>query len=205
MDPAPQPMLIEWFRTEPRLSLHGAILPAILCASFGWLLLALSGPMFTARPPHRMLSPRSTLPSVAIVDEQGDPFAATARPAREQAMALSGTLLVMVSPLLLVYRLRRRGRGETAELLLRSDALVHREGGDETLLPWGDLEEVRSTADAERPQIELVRHDGTELVIEARFVGASAAEIAARIRAIRGRALFGLLEPSSWPERSQDD
>ncbi len=194
--------MLEWFRTEPRPSVHAALLPAILFATFGWLLLSLAGRMIAASP-DRVAAPSITAPTEAIVDAEGERAAVRRVPPLERALLLAGTLIVMVSPLLLVYRLQWRSRVGCMELLLRTDALVLREAGEEIVVRWDELEEARLGLPAGAPaKITLARHDGSELELEARFTGITPDELARRIRAVRGRALFGLLEPPAWPERT---
>jgi hypothetical protein len=197
--------VVEWFRMEPRSGLRGVLLPAVLCATFGWLLLSLAGRMISARSPYLTAPLRSTLPSAAVVDAQGNSMHAGTTTNAERATMLGGTLLVMLSPVALVARLRRRSRAPVTELLLRTDALVLRQAGEEVTLPWDQLEEARLEREPrdKSAKITLARHDGSELELEARYVGITPDELLLRIRAIRGRALFGLLEPPAWPERAR--
>ncbi len=201
----PGSRIVEWFRAEPRPSLHVALLPAILCATIGWLLLSVAGRMIASRPPHFVGPVRATLPAAAIVDATGAPAEAVVVEPAERVAVVFGTFLVLMSPLALVVRLRARGRASVVELLLRTDALVVRDARAETAIAWDELEEARLDRGAEGgdARITLARHDGTELGLDARFPEITPEELVLRIRAVRGRALFGLLEPPAWPERAR--
>lgn len=193
--------VLEWFRADSRPRLYAAILQAIFCATLGWLLLSLAGSLGAARPPRLGSPPRTTLPVQAIVDADGEPVAPRGLRDTDRSMLFLGTLLVMLSPVALVYRLQRQSRAGLPELLVRTDGLVLREGTAETVVPWDELEDARLARRlGAPPTITLERRDGTELELEARFAGITPEELTLRIRAVRGRALFGLLETPAWPE-----
>jgi hypothetical protein len=197
---APPGRVVEWFRSGLRRKIAAAVVPALLCATLGWLLLMLGSALVRSRCPETALVHHPAFPAAAVVDAEGHPAMAVELLPVEQALLGGGLVTALVSPLLLVHLLSRRGRRRESELLLRTDGLSLRSGDDSIWVTWDEIEEV-----VHRPEqrgVALVLHDGTEVVLDARFEGVDGAELTRRIRSVRSRALFGLLAPEPWPERT---
>jgi hypothetical protein len=196
--------VVEWFRTGLRRRIASAVIPALVAATLGWLLLVLGARLIGARAPEATMLRRATLPAAAVVDADGHPAAPIAPSPLELMLLLGGGCMAMASPFFLVFRLFRKGASSEAELLLRTDGLVLRAGEEETTVPWEEVEEVihRPRPGTRAEDVLLVRHDGTEVVLDADFDGVDASQLVLRIRSVRNRALFGLLEPQTWPERA---
>jgi hypothetical protein len=196
--------VVEWFRTDLRRGFLAAIAPALICACVGWFFVVLGSRMVTSRLPAAGLGRGPTLPVAAMVDGDGRPLDALELQPVEGGLLGLGALLAIASPFLLAHRLLRRWRTDECELLLRTDGLVLRSGEEETTVPWDEVEEVvhRPKPEGKGGDVLLVRHDGTEVLLDAPFDGVEPPDLVRRIRSVRNRALFGFLEAEPWPERA---
>lgn len=101
-----------------------------------------------------------------------------------------GFLLIVSGPGTAIWGLRRTWRNESF-LLLRTDALVHRDDGRTRIVPWDDVAKVEVSVDP--VGLRLVMRDGDEETIEGRYAGLGSAELAKQLDDIRRKATFGLL------------
>jgi len=191
---------IEGYRAAPRGGFLRILLPALLASTFGYLTVAgasVLGEQDEVASPVRI---GSTLPRAAVVDAAGDPYFDAPVPLGAYALTVVGGLFVLLGPILLIRHLS--GRGEEAHLSLCRSALVLHEHDHDTTVPWADVCEVRAAPGEDGTDIvTLTRHDGSEVRLTVAFAGISPRALAERIRAVRGRALFGLLDDAARPER----
>ncbi len=101
-----------------------------------------------------------------------------------------GLLLVVSGPGVAIWGLRRSWKDD-AFLLLRVDALIHRENGETLQVPWDDVERVE-WSDAP-PGVRLKMRSGAPILIPEAFAGVSGPALAQQLEDIRRKASFGLL------------
>jgi hypothetical protein len=107
-------------------------------------------------------------------------------------LVLAGVLLTIAGPLYAVIAFQRV-LGDERFVALRSDGVLYSDGVAETLVRWEDLEDA-CCEDAETAVV--LRIAGAEpLVLNARFGGIGAVELAARIKAVQRKALMNILTP----------
>lgn len=85
----------------------------------------------------------------------------------------------------------RRALLEESYLALRHDGALFVQGEIERFVAWDDLEDVRW--DAPTNALLFVGHDGEAVPLVARFNDVTNEELAKRVRALRRRAVHGLL------------
>jgi hypothetical protein len=193
---------LEGYRAAPRGGFLRILLPGLIASTLGYLTIA--GASVLGQHGERASAIRigSTLPRAAVVDEAGHPYFDAPVPLAAYALTVLGGLIVLAGPVLLVRRLRGRGDDEEAELSLCRGALVFRDHEGQTTVPWAEVREVRAEpGDDGAEVVTLTRHDGSEVRLTVAFAGIGTQALAARIRAVRGRALFGLLDDAARPER----
>lgn len=108
------------------------------------------------------------------------------------AWTLIGFALVVGCGLFAVLGLRRV-LSEESYLALRVDGVLFQSGERRRFARWDDVEDV--THDPERDALVLaLRGEETPWALDARFAGASNAEIAKKALTVRRRALFGMYD-----------
>ncbi len=101
-----------------------------------------------------------------------------------------GLLLVISGPGVSIWGLRRSWKDDSF-LLLRVDALIHRENGETLEVPWDEVERVEwSDAPA---GVRLKMRSGAPILIPKAFAGVSGPALAKQLEDIRRKASFGLL------------
>ncbi len=93
----------------------------------------------------------------------------------------------------------RRLLAEESYLALRHDGALFVHGDEERFVSWDDVEDVRW--DAGSDALLFVAHDGEAVPLVARFADMPNEELAKRARAVRRRAIFGLLGGGAGSER----
>jgi hypothetical protein len=105
--------------------------------------------------------------------------------------AVAGFVLVASGAIFTMIGMQRILRDDTY-LALRTDGVVIRIEGRETLVPWDELSEARW--DSARVELVLERSDGTALSIAQRFARATGPELCARIAQTKRRVAMNMLD-----------
>ena len=85
----------------------------------------------------------------------------------------------------------KRALAEESYLALRHDGALFVHGETERFVAWDDLEDVRW--DAASNALLFIGHDGVPVPLVARFADVTNEDLAQRVRAVRRRAVHGLL------------
>lgn len=172
------PKVVAGFQRDVRTRLVVALAPGALAWGIGATLLLFGLDPYIARGPTRFTH-RSTLHIEGPLPEE--------RP--NTLLVGAGALLCLVSPFVFAFGLRR-SLDNDHYLLFRTDGLVRRTEGVLEVLLWDDIEDA-SVDDAGRIVVRL--RDDEFFVIDERFIGVTSAELAAKIREVRRKAVWGLL------------
>ncbi len=177
-----EPPIVEWYR----LDASRAILRTLVLGASIMLL----GSLVSA---WGLLSSRGSIPH-PFLGHRGAVMAAEAATERSPLLEIS-TGLVALGCLLgggftAIVGLKR-ALSEECYLALRHDGALFVSGDTERFVAWDDLEDV--TWDARSDALLFVGHDGESVPLVARFADVTNEELAKRARAVRRRAVHGLL------------
>jgi hypothetical protein len=210
----PGPPIVEWFR----LDASGRIVRSLALGAGIMLLgsLVSAGALLASRGalPHPMIgSRRDVLVGDPAIDPHTGRAAGEARgpdvvprsPILELTTGLFAFACLLGGGLTAILGLRRV-LSEESYLALRHDGALFVHGEEERFVAWEDVEDVRW--DAGTDALLFVSHDGEAVPLHARFADIANEEVARRARAVRRRAVFGLLRgrrsPSTPPVPEED-
>lgn len=177
--------VVDGYRLDVSRRLVAALLPGAFAAMLGAVLLLIGIQPLAAREPERFLYRRPTFQPYHPAGEVQHYMTP-----REQTLAFGGAMLLLLSPFVLGFGLRRLLVVEDF-LVLRTDGLLRQAGTNSELVRWDDVEEVRY--DEATDSVRLALRDGGEHVIRDRFTGLDQKELAKRVAEVRRKALFRLL------------
>jgi hypothetical protein len=163
-----EPPIVEWYR----LDASRAILRTLVLGASIMLL----GSLVSA---WGLLSSRGSIPH-PFLGHRGAVMAAEAATERSPLLEISTGLVGL-----------KRALSEECYLALRHDGALFVSGDTERFVAWDDLEDV--TWDARSDALLFVGHDGESVPLVARFADVTNEELAKRARAVRRRAVHGLL------------
>lgn len=106
------------------------------------------------------------------------------------ALFFVGIAFVAGGPLFSIFGLRRL-MNDDAYIALRTDGLLVNLPDHEELVPWTDVSEVLFDPPSQR--IALAREGAAPVFVSGRMAGITPAALAARIKDVHRKALFGLL------------
>jgi len=181
-----EPSIVEWYRIDASRRIVGT-----LAIGAGIMLL---GSLVSAMG---LLVSRGNLPHPLVASRRGPVAYVEAAPGQSPVLEIA-TGLVALGCLLgggvtAIIGLRR-ALEEESYLALRRDGALFVTGDTERFVAWDDVEDVRW--DAPTDALLFVSHDGEAVPLVARFSDVGNEELAKRARAVRRRAVHGLLGPS---------
>jgi hypothetical protein len=205
--------IVEWFRLDASRRIVRSLALGAGIMLLGSIVSAAGLLMSRGSLPHPVLAARR---DALASDPAIDPRTGSARDAAAGARASAGPspVLELTTGLLALACLvgggltailgLRRVLAEESYLALRHDGALFVHGDEERFVAWDDVEDVRW--DASTDALLFVSHDGEAVPLVARFADVANEEIARRARAVRRRAVFGLLAaPRPEPTSSFED
>jgi hypothetical protein len=173
------PKVVAGYQRDVRSRLVLALMPGALAWGIGATTLLFGLEPWLAHDPARYVRHRATFHAETAVT----------RGAAPSALVGIGAVLCLLSPFVFALGLRS-SLDNDHYLLFRTDGLAHRVRGTLEIFEWDDIDDA--SVDGEG---HLVIHmqDETFHVIEERFIGASAQDLASKVREIRRKAVWGLL------------
>lgn len=178
-----EPRVIDGYKRDTRARFLRAMVPGIVCALLGALLLHTATRSMVRRDPASLFASRPTSQIVR-------PAPPAETPQGESVLFMLGTLLCLASPIVMALSLRRTVDADDY-LLLRTDGLVHQSGGRALLFPWDEVDAIRF--EESTSSLVVVMLDGAEFPITERYLGAAPRELATRVADFRRKAMWNLL------------
>lgn len=202
--------IVEWFRLDASRRIVRSLALGASIMLLGSIVSAAGLVMSRGSLPHPVVAARrdSLARDPAIDPHTGATISgpgAASRPAGASPLLELTTGLVALGCLvgggLTAILGLRRVLAEESYLALRHDGALFVHGDEERFVAWEDVEDVRW--DASTDALLFVSHDGEAVPLVARFADVANEEIAKRARAVRRRAVFGLL-PRRAPRPEPD-
>lgn len=164
-DPAPEPLIIEWYRVDPSARVVRVLVPSMLLMALG--------------------------ACVAIIAATGriDIGQVLRTWHWRLPMTVSGLALIAYSGFRAIFGLQKLLSAD-AYLTLRTDALVFHDEQRHVETPWDEVDDTHW--DASSKTLTLRTRSGQETPITRPFTGIEGAALAKRIEHVRKRALFGI-------------
>ena len=188
-----EPPIVEWYRLDASRSILRTL---VLGAS-----IMLLGSLVSA---WGLFSSRGNIPH-PLLGHRGAVLAAEASPRRSPVLEITTGLVALgclVGGGFTAILGLKRALAEECYLALRHDGALFVSGETERFVAWDDLEDV--SWDARTDALLFVGHDGEAVPLVARFADVTNEELAKRVRAVRRRAVHGLLPTKARTPRRDE-
>lgn len=187
------PPIVEWYRLDASRRIFGTLVIGAVIMLVGSIVSAAG-----------LFASRGELPHPALAGHRRAMI--NPEPAPDQSPILEITTGLIALACLLGGGVTaivglKRALSEESYLALRHDGALFVHGDTERFVAWEDLEDVRW--DAPTNALLFVGHDGEAVPLVARFADVTNEDLAQRVRAVRRRAVHGLLRGSSDRERGE--
>lgn len=176
------PPIVEWYRLDASRSILKTLMLGASIMLLGSLVSAWG-----------LFSSRGSIPH-PLLGHRGAVLAAEAAPERSPVLEITTGLVALgclVGGGFTAILGLKRALSEECYLALRHDGALFVSGETERFVAWDDLEDV--AWDARTDALLFVGHDGEAVPLVARFADVTNEELAKRVRAVRRRAVHGLL------------
>lgn len=182
----PEASIVEWYRIDASRRIVRTLALGASVMLLGSIVSAAGLVLSRGNLPHPLLAGRRG--PVAYVEQPAD-----ASPLLEMTTGLLALACLLGGGVTAMVGLRR-ALEEESYLALRRDGALFVTGETERFVSWDDVEDVRW--DASTDALVFVSHGGEPVPLVARFADVSNEELAKRARAVRRRAVHGLLGAS---------
>ena len=186
--------IVEWYRIDASRRIVGTLAIGASIMLLGSVVSAMGLLISRGNLPHPILAGRHGPVAYAEADPGHSPVLEIATGLVALGCLLGGGVTAIVG--------LRRALEEESYLALRRDGALFVTGDTERFVAWDDVEDVRW--DAPTDALVFVSHEGEAVSLVARFADVGNEELAKRARAVRRRAVHGLLGPAAASTGTRD-